>query len=825
MRLSHASDFLRSPQKVRKEQVRGEDMMEHARPLQGISHTKIVPHPSGLRTAALLMATAGTAAFLIPSTARAQAAASGGQAAPSTDARSSASEAEVGEIIVTANRRAERLQDVPTSITAVTSEKLQNSSFQNAGDLQYVAPSLTFNPSATGNSFQIRGVGLQSVDVGLEKPVATFVDEVIQGVPRDPGLNTFADVQRVEVLRGPQGTLFGKNASAGVVSIITNRPDLSKTEAIGHFRYGTGNEVYSEATLNAPLADTLAARVTGVFQSRDGWLNNALTGRKSDGYRDYGIRAKLLWEPDANFSLYVIGDYQKHHDGGESVTYTVRNPGTFAPAANTQNVGAILSGYGITFGPENESYAINAPAFTSAEGKGLTGTMSYKLGDYTLTSITAYRRVDGLISIDSDQTPVAFNDLQEVYTQGRQFTEEVRLTSPVGGFLDYVAGLYYYHLRTTSQERIGGALGRNPPTGTLYNSTGGVNNYDVRSTSYAAFGQANLHFSDTLTGVIGLRYTHDDVSSRFFLTPDKQYTLVSLGATPANNSDNTYADNLSGRASLQYKPTRDLMLYATVARGYKGPAVGTTGGIVSPIKPETVWNYEIGFKSQLFDRRLTLNVSAFSQKFTNFQATTIGFLPTGVQVVKLANADGLRSRGIEADASLRISQSFSLSGSIAYNRSIYTKFIGGCYAGQPLLPAPGLGCYIQPGTTLRVYDLSGQRTPFAPWLTGNVGFNFNPDISPSLKLFTDANYSFRSKFISTAGNPNTMVKGYGLLNANVGVGPEDGRWRFGIYARNLLDQHFVNRLLTLGNANASLLAQQTAANARRTVGAKLDLAF
>lgn len=728
------------------------------------------------------------------------------------------------EVIVTANRREERLQDVPTSITAVSGEKLISTGFQNPSDLQYLAPSLSFNTNAAGNQFQIRGVGATSVDAALERPVAVFLDEVVQGVPRDPGFNAFADVERIEVLRGPQGTLFGKNASAGVVSIITRRPTFLETEAIGHFRYGTDNDLYAEGTLNVPLRDNLATRVTGVLKQRDGWLRDVLRDGQSDGYKDQGVRAKLLWQASDNLSVHLMGDYQDHRDA-ESVIYTIRKNAPFTGSPSTQDLGTILAGYGITPGPENESYAVNIEPSSKSSSKSATGTVTYSFGEYTLTSITGYKDVDAAIAIDGDQSPTNFLDVNRVDTQGEQFSEEVRINSPVGSFFDYVAGLYYYDLNTKQQEYVGGTLGRNPPPNTLYNTTGGVNNYDIDSRSYAAFGQGNLHFTDMLTAVIGLRYTHDDSRSHFFLTPDAQYNLVPLGAPTPEAEGKTSADDLSGRASLQFKPNDDLMFYATAARGYKGPAVGTVRGNVKAIEPETVWNYEVGFKTQFFDRALTLNTSVFTQKFQDFQTTTVDRDPNGQYVFILANAGGMRSNGVESDVHLRVSSNLSLYASAAYVESKFTEYLGGCYPRQTLRPDPGPGCYIIPGTTTRVYDLSGHRTPFAPWLTANGGFDVSQPVASNLTLFVNANYSYRSRFESNTGDPNTTVSGYGLLNANVGLGPEDGRWRIGVYARNLLDTNFPARILTLSAAPAGLLAQQTAADARRTIGVKLDFAF
>ena len=511
-----------------------------------------------------------------------------------------------GDIIVTGQRRAQRLQDVPASITAVSGATLQASNIQSPADIQYLAPSLTFNPQV-GAGFQVRGVGSQGFDYNLEKSIAVVLDDVVQGLPRSIGLNTLSDVERVEVLKGPQGTLFGKNASGGVVFIVTRKPELGARTLEGHLRYGTDNEIQADNTINLPIGENAAARLTGVYQRRDGYLTNAFNGFKGGGYRDYQLRGKLLWEPTSNLELYLIGDIQHHDDDGTNQIETIRKFGQFTGGSTVQNLQQIYAPYGIVPGPENERYVNNAPNTNDADVQNLTGTITYKLGGYTLTSITGYKHQKSGNSTDPDNSPSDFRSLNVGTLRAHQFSQELRLNSPTGGFFDYIVGLYYYDSRTDAKEVQGGRLGANLPANTLTSPVGADANYVAKSTSYAAFGQANLHFTDKLTGIVGGRFTHDKVFGSFFKSINQTVNLIGTQIPDGQLGDSK--SDFSVRGTIQYEPVRDVMFYGTYSQGYKAPAIATSRGVILPVASETVQNYEAGVKTQFFDRRLTLNVS------------------------------------------------------------------------------------------------------------------------------------------------------------------------------------------------------------------------
>lgn len=728
--------------------------------------------------------------------------------------------AQANEIIVTGQRRDQRLQDVPVSVSVISSDVLTSGSPQGLGDLQYLAPSLTFNPQI-GAGFQIRGVGSQGFDYNLEKSVATVVDEVVQGLPRNIGLNTLADVDHVEVLSGPQGTLYGKNASAGVVFIATRRPVLGETSLDGAYRYGTDNEAYLENTFNFAVAENAAVRLTGVHQRRDGYMQNILKDQTLGGYSDTQLRAKLLWEPTSALSWYLIGDYQKHSDKGLAQAETFRVFGTGAGAANQQ---ALNTAAGIVAGPGNERMANDGENYARGESRSATSIVTYDMSGHTLTAITAYKDVDFANANDPDNGPSAFLSYNVVNMHASQFSQELRLTSPLGGFFDYVAGLYYYDQRVDADEHQGGLLGRTDlPAGTLSSPVGGVGLYRTSAKSVAAFGQSNFHFTPQLTVSVGLRYTHDKVEGRFSVGPDDRFTLV--GAQPAAGGASSTANNVSGRVTVNYKPTDDLMVFGTFSTGYKAPAIGTGRGVITKVAPEEVVNYEVGFKSTWFDGALTVNLVAFYEEFKNFQTQTQQIGSDGLVRAILANAKSLEAYGVEFDTRLRVSDGLTLSLAGAYNPATYTDFLTTCYANQALLASPGNGCYVQPGTTARVYQASGQPLIYSPKTTLTFGLDYERPLGAGYELNLNTSYSYRSAVDAVAGNPNTRIGGYGLLNGKLTVGPDDGRWNVGLYWRNLLDEDFVARIRQPSFSAPGTYTQTPALDARRTVGVSLGFAF
>ena len=730
------------------------------------------------------------------------------------------------DIIVTGTRRSERLQNVAVAISAVSGEALAKSGYTSASDLQYVVPSLTFNNSQ-GAGFSIRGFGSQSFDYNLEKSVSVVLDDVVQGLPRSIGFNTFADVERVEVLEGPQGTLFGKNASAGVVFVVTRKPQIGVSSVQGSVRYGTDNETQIENTVNLPISDTLAARVSGTYQKRDGYLFNAFTRTKGGDYRDVALRGKLLWQPTPNIEAITTAEYFDHKDDGYNIIENVRSLTAYAspPSATSQSnqdYAAIFAQYGFAAGTKNETYLANNPWYGYVEQKGISENITAQLGDYTLTSVTAYKHQRSGNFNDPDYTQTDFYTLNRNRLKAEQFSQEVRLNSPTGGTFDYVAGLFYYRQDAHAFEAQAGKRNRTDLAPLTYvNPVGSASAYGSHQRSYAAFGEGNLHLSEKLSLIGGLRLTHDNVRGDYAPTADFPYTYI--GTIPPAVGGAAKATDLTGKATIQYKPTRDIMAYVTYARGYKSPAIGTSRGVLRPVEQENVDSFEAGIKTQFLDRRLTMNVTGYITNFYNFQANTFILQPSGDYLGLLGNAPKVEARGFEISTTLRVTPDLTLSGNMTYNHSKYQGFLVGCYANQPVNAAPGPGCY-QQGASL-VNDASGTDVILAPRVVYNLGANYEPRVTDTLKLFSSINWTHRASTLSVAGDPGTRIPAYGLLNGTLGVGAIDGRLRVSLYGRNLTDKLFIARLRPLPFGPTGSYLQTVAGEGRRTIGVRLDYAF
>lgn len=742
-------------------------------------------------------------------------------------------EASANDIVVTGTRREARLQDVAVSITALSDEDLKASGFKSPSELQYTVPGLTYNVQL-GAGFLIRGIGTQGFDYSLERAVGVVIDDVVQGQPRNLGFNTFGDIDHVEVLKGPQGTLFGKNASAGVVYVVTKRPEMGVTSTEGSIRYGERNEFRIDQTVNIPISDTLAARVTGVYQRQDGYLTNLYDNSTGGDYRDYAIRGKLLWQPTDDLEVYVIGSIQDHKDGGIGGLGTIRNingdtSNGWPTNPNSHyflDFDALLAAEGITAGADNDQYSHNSKDEVFVRQKDIQANIQYALGDFTLTSITAYSESHTGSWFDQDYTQSDFYDINNSVLWSHQFSQEVRLNSPTGGFVDYVVGAFFWDQKTKAIERSMGKLGyEDYDADTYFSYSGAMSNYRAHLRSYAMFGEANFHLTDTLTATGGLRLNHDRVFGAYFPSEDIQYDV--LGTPAPATSGLKKGTALSGKATLKYEPTPELMFYGTYARGYKAPAVGTSGGNLRMVKAETVDSFELGARSQFFDRIVTLNASLFYQKFKNFQSTVIEIGDDGIARSVLSNAPGVISKGVEMDLTVRPNPDLSFGGTLSYVPTKYEDFNAPCYSGQSVStsanPAPG-ECFTL-GTTGNAMNVDGYPSIHAPKTTFTLRAAYTPSLGDNLRLFANGNYYHRSSTWGQAGNPNSVVPGYGLVNANLGIGNDDGSIKLSLYARNLFDKQFVARIHTMAFAPAGSYLQYFSGEGARTIGVRLDYAF
>lgn len=759
-----------------------------------------------------------------------------------------------GDIIVTAQRREQALRDVPVAISVVTSEDLVKSNFTTVTDLQFLSPGVNYNANF-GGGFNVRGVGTQSLSITAEQSVALIIDDVIQGLPEvsfaGPSYQTLGDIERIEVLKGPQGTLFGKNSSAGVIQIITKNPVLGRNSVDGYVSYAKKNEVNANANLNLGLGDNAALRFSGTYQRRDGFVANRFDGTDRWAYERFGIRGKLLWEPTSALRVLLQAEYRDLKDNANGL-WTLRSCGS---GSGTFNPCAEIAKYGIVASPRNLEVAIEGPSYTKQRSTNVSGRIDYDLGNATLTSITAYRHLKQPIAIDTDATPRPVYSLNQNVSGGDQFTQELRVNGQ-SGILDYTLGGFYYNAKPYQVGIVGGTLGVLPDTspflvtlnsaGPLAQSGAGS---DIRAKveSYAAFGQLEAEVTPGLTLIAGGRYTNDKVQQRidYFQVPglcSRAFLAggpcISVSLPTSTPTAKIKADKFTYKFTAKYDLTPDINVYATYATGYKGPMISNPGNQPQLlVNPETSKSYEIGLKGLFFNRAVSFNIDLFKVDYDNFQAQQrVGVSP--VFFYTTTNAGGLQTKGVEADASWRVTPEFTLSGNVAYIPSKFTEFAVQCYDRYANPATPVGECnYLAPGVPANApfqFNAKGFPLIYSPRWTWGVTADYEHDLSDTLQIGAHATYVYRSQVYGIVADPNSIVDGYGLLNGEVSVGDPDGAWRLSVFARNLLNKYFVAGIfrtpLDAGSYNSTPLStigysNIPALDSSRAVGVKLSFAF
>jgi len=755
----------------------------------------------------LLCATATWA--LAPSAAFAQTAKSDPSAGGARAAESQVQGGEtVADIIVTANRRSERLQDVPITVTAVDGETLRERGVQNPEDLSRVAPSLVTQNNASnaqGTNFSIRGVGTSSFQRSVEPSVALVLDDVTL-IRSELGVINFTDLAQVEVLNGPQGFLFGKNASAGLVNVHTMEPQIGSNSGRLFSEYGQLSNANDTAlfrvhgVVNLATSSTSALRLNAFYVHNSGLQKNVVPNPQFEGgLREIGGSGKFLWQPTERLSILLAGDYMDLRGAGGGVA-SFRTVSPFSP------VGPLLPLLGITPGVDNSKSAYDGPTFYNLRVGGGQARISYEFdGGLRLTNIAAYRGFKTSQLFDADYSPLP---LVQKFGGGiltDQISDELRLTSPTGGRLDYQAGLYVLKARVRESSVLAASLGQVPPPG-FSTILGSDAFWEQPLGSYAAYGQATYRFTNQLKLTAGARVTRDTISMRYAASAGGG--LLSLLPVAPDREQRRGETNLSWRATLQYEIEPDWMIYGSVARGYKGP--GYAQYSFSYVRPEIPTHFEIGSKAQFFNRRLTVNVSAYNTDFKDFQAqsidlTTLSFL--------LQNAGKLRTRGAEVQILARPTSHLTLSAGFAYTDARFISFKGDtCYLGQ----ADCVG-----GVT----DSSGKRLPNAPEWKGSVDAAYEMSVAKDFTATLNLSVSPQSSYtFASNGDPNAVQKGYVSLDAGLDLTKISLNWTLRVFCRNCTDRRFVSTVQGHPFFPGDYIQNLTYAGYRQ-LGLALDLRF
>jgi len=759
----------------------------------------------------ILLATAASTAIVFPAFAQ--------DAAPPVE------QVENLEIVVTAQRRAESVQDVPIPVTIVSADQLQAQSVNEIGDLGRVASSLKMaeNPGGSGGGGYIRGVGTFSRSRGAEPSVGIVVDGVVQGLTNNRNLT---DIARVEVLRGPQGTLFGQSVSAGVINITTVAPnvhdfggEVSTDLSFDDFAGSEFGKQLVRGVVNIPIAGVAGLRVTGYGAWTQGILENIW--QNDDDYRDeWGIRGRFLANVTDDIRVNLAAEYSDEKRGN-GYFLTMRGLGNVttapgatagaprvitnpfrpytAPTNGNTSTAARVAYCGLT--PSIDNYEICSDAFSQQtyERLGFSGQLDFDLpGGFSFTSITAYRELSSTTYNDIDNLPEAINTTSVqsgVVSDYDQFTQEVRIASdPRKPFTFTVGGFYFdSNVYSVTGDVIGQAIKAYPQRAalavdacitnptlaacTFFIQPGKFNNFQHwRAQNLSAFGEARYD-AGAVAVFAGARINQARVEFDGVTTN----LNTNVTRTARLKSDD---NQMTWRVGAEYKPGRDFMLYGTVSRGYKNAQYSPlqNNDNAAYVAPEVPTSYELGLKSGWMGGRLLVNLSAFYMDVKGYQSARCAVDITNATTCSPFNIEGIKSKGIEGDIFGRIGSNLRLNANFIYNVIEYPN-----------------GFLAQDGT-----DLSGQQLQDAPRFSAALYADYDIRLSDRVDGFIgfDMQYKAKERLADLSASDYYIYKGHALFGARIGVKMNDA-WRVAIYAQNIFGQTSPQQFATLANQDGT----------------------
>ncbi|EJL35116.1 TonB-dependent receptor [Novosphingobium sp. AP12] len=754
-----------------------------------------------------------------------------------------------GDIVVTAQKRTERLQDVPLAVSALSAETLSRQQINDTNGLVAAVPSLTYTQgnNVSNSTFRVRGIGTSLFNQGSESSVSTVIDGVVMA-RQAQGFVDLADLERVEVLRGPQGTLFGKNATGGVISVVTARPS-DRLTAHADATIAEQDEYRVKGTVSGPITEQLRARVSGFYNDVGGHITNVATGEDKNGFKSWGLRGKLDWDATESLNLLATVDYRKMDADCCQPQYIQ----TTTPLL-TQLLGPVVASR------HNREVNIDAPSFNKTRQWIASLEANLELGDHTLTSLTAWQdfKFNNNVDVDGLYTPspifVPFSNGKGVLNGGpagvKQFSQELRLTSPQGGALTYVAGLYYLDLDVTRgfSRRLGSctAGGANGPA--VYGQACAVPTYastyhnaSSKTEQFAAFGQAELKLVDALSLIAGGRLQREKIAyegNRPGL-PLVAGDTAQMGASAGSGS--TADTDLSGKLGLQYRFSRDAQAYVTWTRGYKGAAydIEVTANFVNqrPVRPETVKAWEAGFKFDLFDRALSINTAAFYADYSDLQVQAASTDPvTGIVSSVPTNAGSAVTKGVELEFTARPLRGLTFNGGVTYLDT--SVDVDGLSCPLPQQAGAGVNtgfpvnqCYRMTAGGTPYLNVRDGRLPNAPSWRGTLTARYESDLPGSdLAVFGQVTGNAQSAVnFSLEQDPDAVQKSYATFDASIGVRRQDGRYGLTLFVRNLTDKHFLTSIGRAGQltnaANPYNLTGFIPKEADRYFGATVSVSY
>ncbi|MFD0849030.1 TonB-dependent receptor [Sphingosinicella xenopeptidilytica] len=715
--------------------------------------------------------------------------------------------AQLQEIVVTAQRRSERLQDIPVAVSAFNAEALQASGVANLADLSHVAPSLQVSSTAGVYLPFLRGVGNNNGSLGNESSVATYIDDVYYTRLATAYLE-LGSIDRVEVLNGPQGTLFGRNSSGGAIQMFSKDPgrDAEVNATIG---YANFDKISGQFYASTPLTDTLAWNITVAgSDQRDGWGKSLTTGEDANLGWFVTLRSKLVWEPTDRTGIKLVGFYAKSRSDIGSVQDFYE--GTFGLNVVEGTVLTSLKNDKETFYDTRLDHRPDS----SEEGYGGSLRIDQDVGFADIVSISAFRKSDGVYRTDLDYSGQPFYSA-DLGDQDDQITQEFQVKSKGDSKINWILGAYYLHWKAGYNPAVG--------YGDLFNlfvAPGAQLNFFSRQivNSYSGFVQVTAPLGERTNLTVGGRYTHDRISGygeQNYVIPGVGEVSAAAPGVPNPFSDKTKTNAFTYRVALDHRFTDDVMAYASVSRGFKAGAYNTLPLQTEAADPEKVQAYEIGLKTELLDRRIRLNGAAFWSDITSPQVLTT--INTGtVSAVSLTNAEKARIRGAEASIEAIVSKGLTLRGAATYLDAEYTRFTntpifsGGLTPGS-IITGPVLG------------DGSGNRMANVPEWRFDLGANYavTTDIG---EWVGDVSMSYTGSYPWTADN-NLAAKSVTLVNASLTFTPTSLDWlTVSLWGKNLGNERYY--LIGQESAGPAGTGGYPAAPAApRTYGGSLSVKF
>lgn len=679
------------------------------------------------------------------------------------------------ELIVTAQKREQNLQDVPVGVSLLSGRAMSEAQLKNAEELATLLPTLNVQASSGPStaSFNIRGIGTQAFSVGVDPSVATMLDGVVMGRSGMAFLD-LVDIERVEVLRGPQGTLYGKNASGGVVHIITRdpTPELSGTAAATAIQ---DDEYRLDGSISGPITDTLGYRLTGSGVDNDGYAENYYNGDKINNSQSYNIRGKLLWEANEDLEFMLASDYS--WSDCDCTALSIRS---LLEPPSQQAVLAEL--YPVVPSKHNQDVNNEERTFTHIRSSGVSLTTNWEVNDYSLTSITAYRDWQSESWVDLDNRPINLVQLSAPSppkTKQNQFSQELRVASPPADWGSFVVGAFYFEQDLDSGSTLQTDLSA-PPT-VREDST------KVNGANSALFGEVNFNLWHDWQLILGGRYTYDDLKYRTEATRTGSNPF-GIFADGGSFSDSLDENDFSPKVALQWDVSDTAMAYASYVSGYKGPAFDTTLIAAGTyVKPETSDAYETGLKSRWFDDRLFINASVYYAKYDDYQAQAYVEDPNvvGLGNFILVNAGGVSTQGVEIEFMAAPMDDWTITGGIAYTDATVDDYpMGNCGGGQKARGECPSG----------FQDLSGGTLPYTPEWKANLSSDYTIRLADQpFDVVLGTNLRWQDDVLfELSQDKNTVQEAYTIVDIRATLAGTSEGYRVTAFVKNLFDTNYAS---------------------------------